>query len=104
MWKIFEKAGEQGWKSIIPIYNFYVLCKIIRLNFWVLLIAILTLIVPFVNLVSLLIIIYYVFAVQYRLSKAFGHGFLFFLGLLILTPIFQIILAFNNDIYQPEKI
>ena len=23
-WKIFTKAGEAGWKSIIPIYNSYV--------------------------------------------------------------------------------
>ena len=23
-WKIFTKAGEEGWKSIIPIYNGYV--------------------------------------------------------------------------------
>lgn len=21
MWKIFEKAGRQGWEGIIPIYN-----------------------------------------------------------------------------------
>lgn len=24
MWKIFTKAGEAGWKSIIPIYNIYI--------------------------------------------------------------------------------
>ena len=24
MWKIFEKAGEPGWASIIPIYNTYI--------------------------------------------------------------------------------
>ena len=23
-WKIFTKAGEAGWKSIIPIYNIYI--------------------------------------------------------------------------------
>ena len=23
-WKIFEKAGEKGWKSLIPIYNTYI--------------------------------------------------------------------------------
>ena len=22
-WKVFEKAGEKGWKSLIPIYNIY---------------------------------------------------------------------------------
>lgn len=24
MWKIFEKAGLEGWKAIIPFYNIYV--------------------------------------------------------------------------------
>lgn len=28
MWMIFEKAGEKGWKSLIPIYNNYMLYKI----------------------------------------------------------------------------
>lgn len=27
-WKIFVKAGEKGWKSLIPVYNAYILCKI----------------------------------------------------------------------------
>ena len=27
-WHIFTKAGEPGWKSIIPIYNEYILYKI----------------------------------------------------------------------------
>ncbi len=28
MWKIFAKAGEKGWKALIPIYNIYILWKI----------------------------------------------------------------------------
>ena len=28
MWKIFSKAGEAGWKSLIPIYNSVILFKI----------------------------------------------------------------------------
>ena len=27
-WKLFTKAGEKGWKAIIPVYNFYVQCKL----------------------------------------------------------------------------
>ncbi|MCB6971876.1 MULTISPECIES: DUF5684 domain-containing protein [Butyricimonas] len=30
MWKIFEKAGRQGWEGIIPIYNIYVMLQIIN--------------------------------------------------------------------------
>ena len=104
MWKIFEKAGEQGWKSIIPIYNVYVLFKILKLNFWILLAACICIIIPFVNIVALLVIMYYVFAAMYRMSKAFGHGFGYFLGLVFLGFIFELILAFNDDVYQPENI
>lgn len=28
LWKMFEKAGEAGWKSIIPVYNIYIEYKI----------------------------------------------------------------------------
>lgn len=33
-WKIFKKAGEPGWKSIIPFYNAYILFKIVNLKGW----------------------------------------------------------------------
>lgn len=38
-WKIFTKAGEKGWKSIIPIYNVYIFFKICGIKnwFWVML-------------------------------------------------------------------
>lgn len=33
-WKVFEKAGEKGWKSIIPIYGQYILYKIAGAKMW----------------------------------------------------------------------
>src|SRR5262245_48428032 len=37
MWLIYEKAGEPGWASIVPIYNVIVWCRIIgRPAWWVL--------------------------------------------------------------------
>ncbi|MBR2863943.1 hypothetical protein IKG12_01325 [Candidatus Saccharibacteria bacterium] len=33
-WKIFTKAGEKGWKSLIPIYNVYVMLKISGMKNW----------------------------------------------------------------------
>ena len=33
-WKIFEKAGEKGWKILIPVYNAYILFKICGLKKW----------------------------------------------------------------------
>ena len=28
LWKVFTKAGQPGWMSIIPFLNFFILCKI----------------------------------------------------------------------------
>ena len=41
---------------------------------------------------------------DFRLSRAFGHGFLFGLGLVFFYPIFLLILGFNSDKYTPNKI
>ena len=30
MWKMFTKAGEEGWKSIIPVYNAITFIRCIR--------------------------------------------------------------------------
>ena len=34
MWKVFTKAGQPGWASIIPIYNLYIWCKIVGRPWW----------------------------------------------------------------------
>ena len=35
-WKMFTKAGQQGWKAIIPVYNMIVQCQIVGVNpLWV---------------------------------------------------------------------
>jgi hypothetical protein len=33
-WMIFTKAGEDGWKSIIPIWNLLIILKIIGREWW----------------------------------------------------------------------
>ena len=33
-WKILQKAGEPGWKAVIPIYNVYMLYKIVGMSGW----------------------------------------------------------------------
>ena len=40
-WRIFTKAGEKGWKSIIPVYNTYITYKIAwkPVFFWIFLIG-----------------------------------------------------------------
>ena len=40
---------------------------------------------------------------EYKLAKAFGKGFGFFLGLLFLNPIFKLILGFGDAQYQGRQ-
>ena len=47
MWKVFTKAGQPGWASIIPIYNLYIWCKIVGRPWW----WILLMLIPFVNFI-----------------------------------------------------
>ena len=88
-WKIFTKAGERGWASIVPFYNMYVLFKIAFGNGWFFLLCL----VPVVNAVIGIML-------YFKLSKAFGHGVGFGFGLLFLTPIFFLILAFGSSEYE----
>jgi len=90
MWKIFEKAGQPGWAAIVPIYNLYILTKIIgKPGWWVVL-----MIIPYLN------IIFMIWAYN-LLSKSFGKDTGFTVGLVLLGIVFFPILAFDKSIlYQ----
>lgn len=95
MWKLFSKAGEKGWKSIIPIYNMITLFKISGLSPLLILVYFAT-VIPFVGAIAVLVLTIYQ---ANCLSKSFGKGTGFTLGLLFLTPIFYMILGFGNANY-----
>ena len=62
-WKMFKKAGESGWKAIIPIYNIYTQCKIIGVSPWWLLVIIIcylisSFFIPF-KFVSQIVVVYF---------------------------------------------
>lgn len=87
-WKIYEKAGHDGWLSIIPFVNFYVLLKIIGKPGWWLLLL-------FIPIANIIIIIW----VTNLLSKSFGKDELFTIGLIFFSVIFYPILGFGNAKY-----
>ncbi len=87
-WKIFTKAGEAGWKSIIPLYNLFIFCKIVDGNGW----KFLLLCIPGVNIV-------YDIILSIRTAKAFGKGTGFAVGLIFLPNIFWLILGFGSAQY-----
>jgi len=119
-WKIFTKAGEQGWKCIIPFYNFYTLYKIVWdvKYFWILFaIIIASCVVSLIPVFGWIIdgltgvvILCLTIMMNYYLARTFGHGIGYTLGLVFLGPIFILIIAFSStyvgngyQIYQKEK-
>ena len=88
-WRVFTKAGRPGWAIIVPIYNIYVLLKMVGRSGW----WILALLIPIVNVFVALVI-------AIDLARAFGKGTGFGFGLWLLAPIFYPILAFGSARYR----
>ena len=129
-WKIFEKAGEKGWKALIPIYNSYIYYKIVGMKkwFWATLIVAFVVslattlmgqgtqvqgmdlstgtgIASFILTIALLVFAFIV-SVMYviRTSRAFGHGAWFAIGLFFLQGIFLLVLGFGKSKYDKKVV
>ena len=95
MWKMFNKAGEKGWKSIIPIYGTVVLFKISGTSPWLILLCLLS-IIPIVGpLVIFGLNIY----LSNNIAKSFGKDIGYTVGLIFLPFIFQLILGLGSAEY-----
>ena len=91
IWRIFTKAGEAGWKCLLPVYGAIVFQRILgRPGWWVFL-----MLIPVVNLVVALI-------ECFDLARVFGKGIGHALGLIFLGPVFAMILAFGPARYVGE--
>ena len=90
LWKVFTKAGEPGWAAIIPIYNYYVILKIVGRPWWWLLL----LLIPIVNLIVSII-------VAIDLAKSFGKDAVYGVILLWLFSVIGfLILGYGDAQYQ----
>ncbi len=86
LYMIFQKAGEKGWKAVVPFLDIYTLFKIVDMNpLWII-----SLIVPFLNIVVL------TFA-YYKLATHFGHGAGYTVGMLLLNPLFFSLIGLSKD-------
>ncbi|MGA7827414.1 MAG: DUF5684 domain-containing protein [Geobacteraceae bacterium] len=89
LWVVFTKAGEAGWKSLVPIYNMYILLVISGVPGW-------WLIMLFIPIIQ---VVFHVL-VMLALAKKFGKGTLFAIGLFLLPMIFYPLLAFGGAQYE----
>ena len=91
-WKIFTKANQPGWASLIPIYNALIFLRIIGKPWW----WILLFCIPLVNIVFIILALD-------LLSKSFGKPVWFTVGLFLFPFIFELILAFGDAKYIVPK-
>ena len=90
-YKIYKKAGKNGWESLIPIYSIIVKFEFLNIPLWFLLVYL----IPGANVISHVI-------VNINLAKKFDKDAFFALGLIILPFIFYPILAFSNASYNND--
>ena len=87
-WVIYTKAGEDGWKGVIPVYNLIILLKIVNKPVW----WVILILIPLVNIAIM-------FIINIALAKSFGKGTGFGIGLVLLPFIFVPLLAFGDAEY-----
>ncbi|MCA1744387.1 MAG: DUF5684 domain-containing protein [Bacteroidales bacterium] len=89
LWNIFEKAGKPGWTAIIPIYNLLIFLQIIGKPWWWI----------FLIIIAPLNLIFGIWAIN-LLSKSFGKGVWYTVGLIFLPYIFIPVLSFGDAQYK----
>lgn len=92
LWKIFQKAGEKGWYAIVPIYNLYILTKIIGKKWW----WVILYIIPYFGII-------WIIWTTNRLRKSFEKNWIFLVGMTFLPFIFFPIIAFDTSLYTNLK-
>jgi hypothetical protein len=105
-WKMYKKAGKNGWECIVPFYGHWVLTKIAGLEWWWFLLAIASSVTSVLNLYNLddiasLVSFFATFNIYYNVAKKFGKE----TGNAILAGIFSGIFVFifgfsNKEVYN----
>lgn len=107
LWKVFKKAGKNGWEAIVPFYNSWILVEIAGLNWWWFLIMISGTIVSLLSIPGLsalcqLANLVATFFVNYNIAKKLHKE----VGFAILATLFPVIMypiiAFSNN-YQFDQ-
>lgn len=113
-WKMYKKAGKEGWMAIIPFYNDYVLCEIVGLNwYWFVLMLVPTILSIFgveggLSTLGTLVGLIADINVFYNLSKKFNKGTGWFVLSIFFGAITLPILGYSSsdkftDVKTPEN-
>lgn len=88
---IYKKAGEHFFATFIPFYRDAVLFKMCGYSSWWLLLLLIPIIGWFIYAILKIIM-------NFELSAAFGKGAMFGIGLWLLKPIFESVMAFSKKL------
>lgn len=118
-WFVFVKAGEKGWKTLIPFYSDYIVYKIAwngKVYLYILaaqagsmiLTGILSAISPVLgsvlgvplNVAAMGMASLAGMLMHFKMARAFGHGDFFGAGLWLFNSIFMTVLAFGESTYE----
>jgi hypothetical protein len=88
LWRIVAKAGRPGWISLIPLYNLVVLLQIIGRPWWYLVFL------CFPPAAAVLAVV-----LLFGVTRSFGKGWPFAIGMVFLPFVFIPILAFGGAGY-----
>jgi hypothetical protein len=114
LWKAFTKAGEAGWKAIIPIYHFYIEYKIAGMKNWfwygILIAVVMWIIAAFIpdqqqlltNIGSAIVWIIYI-VVTFKFARKFGWGVFTSILFVLFYPICILILGFGSSKYEGKS-
>lgn len=97
-WKLFTKAGEKGWKAIIPFYNTAILYKISGMSPWLVLLY-LGMFIPVVNVFVAIAFTVLNLYQPINLAKGFKKSTGFTVGMILLPFIFNLILGLGKSEY-----
>lgn len=109
-YKLFEKAGERGWKAFIPILSSYILYRLIwhsilslirfALTFLTLFLLIQVYPLRVVGLVFAMLSFIWDGIVSWKTGKCFGKGTVYRIALILLHPIMLPVLGWGYDRYM----
>ena len=114
LWFVFKKAGEKGWKAIIPIYDEYITYKIAGMKNWfwysIIIAVVFWLIAAFAQdykdiLTNVAIAVCGIITIvrNYKLARKFNWSVFTSVLFVLFTWICMLILWFGGSKYQGEK-
>ena len=94
---IYKKAGKNPIAAFIPFYRQFTMYRVCNITPFLMILWL----VPVFGWIAMFVI---AIVKRFKLSEVFGRGLLFALGLIILPPIFQSVIAFSSNIeYEGEE-